>query len=110
MDSRESDEVNFKWEEGESLNSFVELGKVSILIKTSRHRRKERWKISRILLCQLQSVEFKFVRTSGRGEHRELYIILLVNLGRVFFKTLIKVQLSLTQRNVNFQDGISGSI
>lgn len=60
MDSRESDEVNFKWEEGESLNSFVELGKVSILIKTSRHRRKERWKISRILPCQLQSVEFKF--------------------------------------------------
>lgn len=107
MDSRESDEVNFKWEEGNSLNSFVELGKVSILIKTPRHRRKERWKI---LLCQLQSVEFKFVRTSGRGEHRELYIILLVNLGRVFFKTLIKVQLSLTQRNVNFQDGISGSI
>lgn len=87
---------------------LVEFGKVSILIKTSRHRRKERWKISRILLCQ--SVEFKFVRTSGRGEHRELYIILLVNLGRVFFKTLIKVQLSLTQRNVNFQDGISGSI
>lgn len=95
----ENDEVNF------NLKSFS-----LILNKNTQTQGKKRdgWEISRILPCQLQSVcEFNFVRTSGRGEHRELYIILLVNLARVFFKTLIKVQLSLTQRNVNFQDGIS---
>lgn len=100
----ENDEVNFNficWSlksfRSDSQQKYSDIGE-----------KRDGWEISRILPCQLQSVcEFNFVRTSGRGEHRELYIILLVNLARVFFKTLIKVQLSLTQRNVNFQDGIS---